>query len=133
VAGLSNPTAYEVIDEFVAVLPALRQLRQEFMENQGGRTDAEDACLNERDTKNYYATVDAYESFLRRHGHRAKFLSVIILVLLVFPTNAAGVERVFSAISWLKDALSNRMLDRTLNASLHVKFNDCEIEDYSLL
>ena len=66
-------------------------------------------------------------------GHKAKRLSVIIIVLLVYPTNAAGVERIFSAVSRLKDKLSNRKSDCTLNALLHAKFNDCKIDDYSLL
>ena len=87
----------------------------------------------ERPVKNYYSTVDEYARFLDAHGHKAKRLSVIIIVLLVYPTNAAGVERIFSAVSWLKDKLSNRKSDRTLNASLHTKFNDCKIDDYSLL
>ena len=69
---------------------------------------------------------------MREEGHRMPFLRVIILVLLVFPTNSAGVERIFSASAWLKDALSNRKGDATLNADLHVKFNDCDV-DYSLI
>ena len=43
-----------------------------------------------------------------------------------------NVERIFSASAWLKDALSNRKGDATLNADLHVKFNDCDV-DYSLI
>lgn len=51
---------------------------------------------------------------------------------LVFPTNATGVERVFSAMAWLKNKRTNRILDDLLNARMHVKLNDTDI-DYSLL
>ena len=132
IAGLNNPKVHEVWTEFVTLLPVLRKAKEEVMAEQGSPVAAARAALNETPANNYYSTIDAYQTVLKDHGHRAPSLRVIILALLVFPTNSAGVERVFSATSWLKDERSNRKGDDTLNADLHVKFNDCNV-DYSLL
>ena len=116
--------------EFTKALKTLRATKIEFEKKQEWRTVAEEADLaGQKQSKTYYSTSAAYQSVLRGEGHRMPFLRVIILVLLVFPTNSAGVERIFSASAFLKDALSNRKGDATLNADLHVKFNDCDVDN----
>lgn len=96
------------------------------MSAQNQRVKAEQADFLEEPARNYYMTPYAYQTFLNEEGYRLPFLSVISLVLLVSPRNSSGVERVFSATSWLKGLLSTRKGDATLNADLHVKFNDCK-------
>ena len=59
----------------------------------------------------YYTQTDAWGKFLKSDGHKYNLLTVIIEMLLIFPTNSAGVERVFSATTWLKNERRNRMLD----------------------
>ena len=94
------------------------------------------AALNDeysrREKHNYYSQVDAWRKFLNRKKEKFWYLSIVIIMLLIFPTNSAGVERVFSATSWIKNVRRNRMLDDLLNANLYMKLNARDI-DYSLL
>ena len=64
----------------------------------------------------FYTQTDAWEKFWNLHRKKYKLLVVIIEMPIVFPTNSAGVERVFGATAWVKNERRNRMLDDLLNA-----------------
>lgn len=137
VAEFDNPSDFQILDEFTRILPVLRELKAGVVHGGSGNKSAEidtidiDGLERQR-SQGIYTQATAFQRLLTEYRHKIPYLSVIISTLLVFPTNSAGVERVFSATSWLKDALRNRMSDNILNASLHVKFNDCDL-DYALL
>ena len=49
--------------------------------------------------------------------------------MLVFLTNAAGPERVFSAMNWIKNEKRNRLSDLTLADILMIRLNRVEPSD----
>lgn len=117
-------------------LPVFRELKGGVEDALNKIEVAKQAAINNPFTMKadyeYYSQTDAWADFLSSKSHKFRFLSVIITMLLVIPTNSAGVERIFSATAWIKNERRNRMLDDILNANLHMKFNATDI-DYSLL
>ena len=134
--GLPPPQPTDVRQEVVTSLSTMRELKRKVLAGQKGVSAAETAALKDTysrgATHNAYSQSSAWSTFLKEKSSGLVYLPIIIVMLLVFPTNSAGVERVFSATNWLKNERRNRMLDDLLNANLHVKLNSSEI-DYSVL
>ena len=114
----------------------MRELKRKVLDGQRDVSAAEAAALKDAHSRsakhNAYSQSSAWSTFLKEKSFGLVHLPIIIVMLLVFPTNSAGVERVFSATNWLKNERRNRMLDDLLNANLHLKLNPSEI-DYSSL
>lgn len=129
-------TASEIRREYVDAPPVFRKLKMGVAKQLEKIEESRRAALNDDHSRvssdEYYSQTDAWAEFLTDHGYRFSYLPIIVEMLLVFPTNSAGVERVFSATTWLKNERRNRMLDDLLNANLHVKLNDTTI-DYTEL
>ena len=134
--GLPNPTPDMVRSEYVDALPIFRSLQKKVLLNEKSIDQVRRSALNDdfsrTATHDFYSQTDAWAEFLEKKSHKFSYLPIIIIMLLVFPTNSAGVERIFSATAWIKNERRNRMLDDILNANLHVKLNPASI-DYSLL
>ena len=125
-----------VRSEYVDALPEFRRMKEKVTNSLVHIEEVNRSAINNafslKADHDYYSQTDAWQEFLASKRYNFKYLAVIVVLLLVFPTNSAGCERIFSATAWLKNERRNRMLDDLLNANLHMKFNRCNF-DYSLL
>ena len=75
---------------------------------------------------NLLTMQQAFEAILTEFSGENPLLCLLITLMLVYPTNSCGPERIFSELTFLKTKLRNRLGEVTVNDLIHIRKNPLE-------